>query len=442
MITLERRPFKSIQHVVSQDAAQKNGGSVTRPNHEQYGTFRRPFKMLDFVAGTRRSDYITTRCYSASGQQIWDGDHGSDVFALAVDSHGTVYQTGAGNATFKSDGMGGFIPLEDSLFHEYPENPPTVTAMYPGGEPKWSRNKGIADLFDGGGRPSSSGIAVTTNGAVYVALTYAFGDTRNRVAKLSSASGAELLRLPVAGFQHSLAVAEFWSRVRVDGANNVYAAGFGLVPQPVKWVNDLEFWNSPSGGTSGYRYTGMGVSSNGRVFLASDPPSETPPGGALFLIYDSAVSNLGSLTGTFLARVAEDANIEWNTDGWGGVGTSPSGRCITQGPQLSDPAGDEYVQEIAVTADPTAPGITLKTPLPSYGGQLGAPEVAVSINDAGIYCYSKDRNPIPVTSHEIRAADNSLIGRYDHGGGINDCLVLPNGSVIVAGQRVARADFP
>lgn len=428
----ERRPFKKPWRV--------GGPGVTRPESvlrnpqgvERLPT-RRDFKQLEYFNSEPQSEFITTRCYSPAGTQIWDGDHGADVRALAIGPGRIIYQSGSSGA----------FDLGDSLFHEVAEGQyPLVTAMYWGGEPKWSVK--VPGLYH------SHGIAATTDGFVYAGYRVAINDSRNRLVKLTQSTGLELSELPTDGFDYSqFNDTTMWERVRVDADNNVYAYGGGFI---AKWVSDVEFWNLPSIVTGGYTYQGFDVSDDGRVFTSSHPISSAPPGASvLFSITDSTVTNLPGAGGGYLARIfrpnpgpldpPEAGYTFWEHLGWHGCGVSPSGRSIVQGPTLDDYTNVGIIEITANGLDPDDPATAFKVAVPNLGGSFGSGGrlTGIAINDSGIYSYSVPRTTV---THHIRAADNSLIGSYDHGGEINDIIVLPNGYTIVAGERVARAALP
>lgn len=422
-------------------------GNIARPTegnnapHALAGpssTHRAPFRHIR-PTGDRRSEFITTRCYSPTGQLLWDGDHGTTVFALAVDAYGAVYQSGK-RGTGSTAG--------DSLFHREADGQvPLITAMFSKGRPKWSVLQGASGPLE------SYGIAATSNGAVYVSIKNYNDATQNRVAKKSAVSGADLLTMPVGGFLDITSTpfinsaSQLWKRVRVDGSNNVYAAGktAGSFPTNTifKWSSDAEYWVWHDN-IADFDYlagTGLGVSTDGRVFIPSDPTptGSSPPYKPYLYITDASTSNLSPPAyASYLARKLKplDGEPGWpplGIGGYTGAGVSPSGLAI-----MYDNINDA-ISTVAVGGTPDTPAVAQIQSVPGLGGSLGLADVAISINDSGTYCYSVDRGTTsPVRSHEIRDSGNNLIGSYDHGGAINDCIVLPSGRVIVAGERVPR----
>lgn len=384
--------------------------------------------------GGRRSDYITTRCYSPDGTQLWDGDHGNDVFALAVGADGIVYQSGA---EYSASNTG------DSLFHRYADSlQPLVTAMAFGGRPIWSIKK--ADGFG-----SSYGIAAGTNGYVYCGINSA----TPYLAKLDAGDGDDVLHLPITDFIRAFNAPpsttppfvsadsnQSWGRVRVDGSNNVYAIGAtdgNTASNIFKWVSDEEFHLLDEQQSAYYAPTGLGVSSAGVIATSSAQPSGAYPDDIpMFYVASLAAGNLSPAA--FSTYTARQSNPNNSGSGYFQVGTSPDGtRNITY-----DGINGQVIS-VAATGDPEVPTVTTLVSLAALGGSVFVPYTAMAVNDDGVYCYSIPRGTLtPDGTHDIRAADNSLIARLDHGGAIYDAVVLADGSVIVAGERVARADFP
>ncbi len=362
-----------------------------------------------------RSNFITTRCYSPSGVQLWDGDHGNTVYALSVASDGTIYQSGAAGGTAAL--------LGPSLFHDATDAP-LVTAMLPGGRPIWSIKQEL------GGPLYSWGIAAANNGYLYTGINHP--SNPDLMVKLTASGGVDTLHLSAEGFYTGLTAALDLGRVRCDGSGNVYAisrANNGLL----KWQSDAEFWYFSNADDGSLALTGMGVSTDGRVFASSDPTVFGTATVNAFYIFDSSTSNLSPpSTAPYLAKATVT-----NTDplasraGYRQTGVSPSGLAVA----FNDVA--LRIEGIAATGTPDSPAITAGASIGALGGSSASPYTAMAINDSGVYCYSLVRG-VTGYSHEIRAADNSIIASLDHGGVIYDAVVLPNGSVIVAGERVAR----
>jgi hypothetical protein len=409
-----RRPFKTAIHAGS-SGVQLDRGRLANPNHRTETSGRRPFSSRLYMSEERTSDFITTRCYSPTGQQIWDGDHGNTVYALAVTSNGTVYQSGAGHGTASIIGP--------SLFHRGAEDDaPLVTAMRPGGQPLWSIKQSSPSVY-------SYGIAAGTDGYLYYSKTNEqSAPFTGYVAKLRGTTGEDILHLPIAGFTNVPSTGQM-GRVRCDAAGNPYAihrTGFAIL----KWVNDVEFWVAGTNLYTGLRPTGLAVSDNGHVFLPQllsliGGGGNTETIDALYIL-DSQLSNLPGLgMPTVLASFQESTNSS-NTLGYKQAGCSPN--------------GNQWVSHNPITGYVTG---TKSAVVIELGGSVFVPYAALAINDSGVYCHSVPRLAgIDVHSHVIRAADNSIITTMDHGGEIFDAVVLPDGRFIVAGARVSRRDFP
>lgn len=362
-----------------------------------------------------KSAFITTRCYSPSGVQIWDGDHGNTVFALSVASDGTIFQSGAAGGTAAI--------LGPSLFHDG-SDAPLVTAMFPGGRPIWSIKQSI------GGPLFSYGIAAANNGYLYCGLNHP--SNPDLLVKLTATGGSDTLHLSAEGFYTGLTANLILGRVRCDSSGNVYAlsrANNGLL----KWVSDTEFWTFSDADDGSFSCTGLGVSSDGIVFAASDVAIFSPTTVNAFYIFNTATSNLSPLTTPpYLAKATVTSTDPLDLRaGYQQAGVSPSGMAIA----FNDVA--LRIEGIAATGTPDSPTVTAGASVASLGGSSASPYTAMAINDSGAYCYSTVRG-VTGYSHVIRAADNSLIASLDHGGVIYDAVVLSNGSVIVAGERVAR----
>lgn len=403
-IRSERRPFKSpiklgTSGVNLQDFIQAN------PGHQRDTPTRRRFATVNQIGGGTQSPYITTRCYSPAGVQLWDGDHGNTVFALAVGPGGVVYQSGLGGL---------------------------VTAMQPRGEIIWTQDFPAVDY--------SYGIAVGVGGYVYCSFTReSVGPMTGYVAKLGVSTGVDLLHLPYTGFYAGSGNIQ-WGRVRTDAAGNVYAI-FRTIGGVVKWVSDAEFWmlSVPSYDT-GLNVTGLGVASDGRVFTTNDPTRFGPSTATGFYSLDTSVNNLPPPTSpAYLARATVTTDIFDSYPeryGYRQTGVSPSGRAISQNDHSL------RIEELTATVDPDAPTITDRAPCAVLGGSVFRPYTAMAINDDGDICYSVPRGAgLTTSSHMIQ--DSAGMGfALDHGGAIFDAVVLPNGNTIVAGDRVRRIDFP
>lgn len=374
----------------------------------------------------RRSDFITTRCYSPAGVQLWDGDHGNDPYAIAVGADGTIYQSGKEASS----------AYGDSLFHRAADgNCPIVTAMVPGGAPIWSIKRNF------GNTEYSLGLAVTGD---YVYCGFNTPPSTAHIAKLAKSSGGDTLHLPQSGFgfEAGFIAPTLWGRVRCDGSGNVYATAG---KRPVKWVSDAEYWIFHEQFDNYYEGTGLDVSTDGRVFTSSSPDPQGSLRTPLFYIADTSVSNVSPAAySPYLAKVLKpgDADPGWplpfGVGGYNQTGCSPSGLCVTH----DDMNGK--IQSVTATADPDIPTVTEKNNVGTIGGVFGTPYTAMAINDSGLYCYSVPRvaGPGASSTFYIRAADGTAIVSPDTGGGVTDAAVLPNGNVIVCHQRVPRADFP
>lgn len=401
------------------EATTRPGTQAIRP-----GRFVRPMTR-------RRSDFITTRCYSPTGVQIWDADHGADVYALAVDHLGYVYQCGKKNN----------YDLGPSLFHEISESAfdrvfPQVTGLAPGGAPLW------ANLLNAASADWCQGICVTPSRDLYYGVI--MGQPDGAVIRKATHRGVFVTNLTSDGFFHGFdpAGTPAWGtvqRVRNDADGNIYAnVGFGyynnLGTTVFKWEEDVFGWRFQWVDYRAYAGNGLSVANNGRYACAgggTDPISPNPHR-TLTIAGEKLDSPLPGDNELFARILPPVLGVQ---DACYGVASSPSGRVVAK--RLDDtvievtPTGS-YTTPPTVTTRATVPGLICIT-----GTAVSFPTEAVGINDSGQIVYSVERTTTG-NSHEIRDAANTLILAADHGGNIHDAVVLPDGKVIVAGERVPR----
>ena len=356
----------------------------------------------------RRSDFITTRCYSPAGVQIWDGDHGSTVYALAVSESGAVYQSGAG-------GLSGDAILGSSLFTGIP----LVTAMRPGGYPIWG-------LIAPDAHEYSYGIAVGQDGYLYYSSTNEneFPFTAY-VAKVSQASGEDLLHLPLTGFYAGTSGRQM-GRVKCDADGNPYAI-FRTIQGAIKWVADTEYWMFNASHILGVNVSGLDVSDSGNVYVSSQGSVFGGPGSFnAFYILDSSTGNLDPVT---VPPIIDTTAIDI-TGITGPVGYR-NAACSRDGTQWFSFNLDAH---LTGTIDEAAWG--------AVGSPL-LPYAALAINSSGRYCVSLPRTAQAIhTSHYVFESDATLVFSADHGADVYDAIILEDGTTIIAGGRVRRSDFP
>jgi hypothetical protein len=198
-----------------------------------------------------------------------------------------------------------------------------------------------------------------------------------------------------------------------------------------KWVADAEEWMFQWVDFQSYSHRGLSVADDGVYAMCTNSsgavPGPTPNPQRNLTIGGEKIDVPNPGDNELFARIV----ITSSPDGFWGVASSPSGIVIAK-------RYDDSIVEVTPTGDYTLPTVTVRvTVADMVCDGSAAPTQAIAINDDEIYCYSMDRTPAGV-SHQIRAADNSLIMEADHGGYIYDCVVLPDGKVIVAGERVAR----
>ena len=136
---MTKRPYKSFEHgFIKADGVKPEFSTSARPRHQVEEPRKRPYKRLAYVNDKLGSNFVTTRCYSPEGVELWNADHGADVLALAVDHLGYVYQTGQSNG----------YTFGPSLFHDpstfqYPK----ISCMDPSGDALWSINGTMDGTF-------------------------------------------------------------------------------------------------------------------------------------------------------------------------------------------------------------------------------------------------------------------------------------------------------
>lgn len=372
----------------------------------------------------RRSDFITTRCYSPSGVQIWDADHGADVYGLAVDHLGYVYQ--CGDKTNWNLGESLFHSPADSIF-------PQVTGLAPGGAPLWASTK-----------PSASdeycqGISVTSDRELYYGVNTLVPSTA--IVRKTTYRGVFVANLTSTGFFSGISGSPVWTyvqRVRTDSGGNVlanvkfsYVSGIGGTVW--KWENDVFGWRFQWVDFQAYAQRGLSVADNGRYACADNvingQIAVPNPDRILTIGGDKSDDPLPGDNELF-ARILPVGS----SDGCYGVASSPSGRVLAK-------REDETVIEVTPTGSYTSPTVTTRATVSGLicttGTSVFFATQAVGINDSGQIVYSVERTTTG-NSHEIRDASNTLILAADHGGNIHDAVVLPDGKVIVAGERVPR----
>ncbi|MES2793202.1 MAG: hypothetical protein V4719_26570 [Planctomycetota bacterium] len=438
MITLERRPFKQIEFIAAQgvtrpEAVRGNPGSFEAPKT------KRDYKKLEYVNDEApESAFITTRCYSPSGKELWNADHGADVYALDVDARGSVFQSGGILAG----------ELGDSLFHKVTDGAcPLVTKMTSGGEPLWA----IKHNF--GTSPISRGICCSPDGYVYYGINSSMiGTSDSLIRKIRADSGATVGVLPMSGFNYPLdgfdsdlslvsmsprityqlrcnALGHVVANMNIFLVNTISGITTNRGYFPHKWVNDIEHnvflpatWNISNladfdlddAGNCFAGYVTIWENLQSRIAVLFGPEFSTSP-------------DLPRWSGTELAEVRYPDLDSDHRSSAPAVGCSPNGRVIYK------QEDNETISTLVRTGDMEHPVLTPRVVVPGlYCGQD-----AIAINDSGVYAYNCGGTD-PISTHEIRAADNSLILRANHGSNIHACVVLPNGKVIVAGKRVPK----
>lgn len=402
-----------------------------------------------------RSGFVTTRCYSPSGVQLWNGDHGYDVQALTVGPDGVVYQTGAPVG----------LDLGDSLFHKQGATRPLVTAMRSGGRPVWSWSTTPLG--------TSLGIAYATTEHVYVGVNRNPLMGNGFLVKINTRTAAEVARLSVDGFYHeevltapaddprvdpptitSLPDAQEWGRVRVDASNNVYAIGktaysigipvygdifassYVIRSSIMKWKADAEWWMLDEQVNPLFAPTGLGVSSSGVVATSNAPSTTFGTNFPIYYFCDTDTNNQAvPAFSSYIIKKKRPVGCAAYC-GYLSNAISPNGEhSIT----IDNTAGgNSYIlSSIAAGTDPFDPDIVAMWTIPS----MAPGQHPLAINDSGRYAYAVAHGTEGY-SVEVRDLSNSLLYQIDHGGDINDMVMLPDGTLYIAGKRVLRADFP
>ena len=390
--------------------------------------------------------FITTRCYSAAGELLWVADHGARVLCLAVDSDGNVYQSGEktgylfGASYFHSVGSGALFPY--------------ITKHDANGVPDW---RVMASTF---GSQTSEGLCVS-NGGVYELHS-------DVITKYDKTLGTSILNLPM-NFESSPLWFEptpIWPGPTWGGdldpptysflacTENGYVVAFssrgvssGLLPLRYdtsrtsvhQWREDTGYgvyhYLGPYGGYQGLGITGTGTIVTSASLSQSNP--HVPPDGQQILEGFNSDIVLGTIGTPVLDYRSPIPMVAVPNDHqFRDVACSPNGRVYAR--EYNYAVGLDRITQIETTGDIRTPTLTGRaSPGQLRVGVVATYPHALAVNDDGIYAYARDRDTAAGNiSHEIRASDDSLIGQYDHGGYIWAAAVLPDGKVIVAGDRV------
>lgn len=424
------------------------GNNAPRPvNSSEH---RAPYRYIRPM-GSPASRYITTRCYSPSGVQLWVADHGADVYALDVDANGYIYQSGS---WFNS-------ALGDSLFHKTADNNyPLVTRMTSSGGKSWCIKRNL------GGSPLSRGICCSPSGHVYYGFnaTTVGSSSDGVITKLVATTGAQVLTLPMAGFVYALKAPNLGSylksltprsigRLRCNSSGQVFA-GMNISLEspttishyanvPHRWISDAEslmYYSGPSSSlldlncdNSGNCFSGH--SSNRStvytgILAAFDTTLSTNPTAP-----DNAATRTALVTGPYAGEFSTPPESSASA-----IGVSPSGLIYFK---KSENDITQTVNQLTITGDEYAPTITTRATVAGLRvGVVGGvtPSDSLAVNDSGAFVYNI--HPDTGDTHEMRAADGTVIRRADHGDFITCVAIRPNGTVIVAGKRVLAADHP
>ena len=417
---MTKRPYKTFENgFIKADGVKPEFSTSARPRHQVEEPRKRPYKRLAYVNDKLGSDFVTTRCYSPEGVELWNADHGADVLALAVDHLGYVYQTGQSNG----------YTFGPSLFHDpstfqYPK----ISCMDPSGDALWSINGTMDGTF-------SYGIAVNSHREVYLG-TNTFGSPTARIRKYTS-SGTLIKTLPWENFLDVFTGTIAFGtvqRIRIDGNDNVYGnvtfnASVDYGYQTVwKWVDDVEEWMFKWIDYRSYSTRGIAVSDEG-ILACAGAATSLPTGGPnpprIFTISGEKGNSPTADDNEMLARLVPATTSDFCRT----VACSPSGRVIAKRASaiVEIAPGDNFaiptITTLANVSNLALPSTDLATE-------------ALAINETGVYGYSRNRSSGANPSHEVRDPDNEVIFSADHGGDIYDIAVLTDGKVIVAGKRV------
>lgn len=357
------------------------------------------------VAGSR---FITHRMYDADGTELWNADHGQNVNAVAVDSSGNVYTVGEYDPAT-------YVTGPYFLLKKYSSSGALV----------WS-----VSITDGAHDYYGTGVAVTSTGAVYVSRWAPLINAE--IVKYDSA-GSKIGRVQDSVF-FSPAGTSRYTTLRVGPSDELIALGRDYTDQGVyKWVGDEEDWQFFNYGaaSSGHvaTWSGLTVDSDGNVSMGKRHTGAT--GTIPTTVYDSIGPETGHATVTgFDTRAA----YQPKTTSDNVVAVAAMSTSVVLAKQVN--FGHKVITFTNYGAvNSLTPPIVTQLLAGSEFDTLNQP--ALAANSSGTFCVGVSRS-LAGHTHRVYQHPDTLLWSADHRGGVRDCVVLPDGKVVIAGLRVAK----